>query len=393
MRLSREDRSIVSEWWFTVDRLMLSALFLLMVGGLLVSLAASPPIAIKHGLEPFYFVKRHALFFVPAILLLLAFSLLTPTQMRRLSLIVFLVAIGLMILVLLVGVEVKGAKRWLTIASYSLQPSEFAKPAFVVLIAWFFSESHARTDMPGNQFAIAFYAVFVGLLLVQPDFGQALLITCVWGGLFFLAGLSLRWVIGLGLVGVGGLVLAYKTFPHVADRINRFLDPSTGDTYQTDRALQSFIEGGWFGVGPGEGKLKNVLPDAHADFIFAVVAEEFGIIACTLLLGLFALIVLRGLTHAMREPDDFIRYAASGLVMLFGLQAAINMAVNVGLLPAKGMTLPFISYGGSSLIATSMTMGMALGLTRKRATPARLGPQIIASPSAEGPVASRSMRI
>jgi cell division protein FtsW len=366
MRLTRADRSVLSDWWFTVDRLMFFGLLLLMGVGLVLSLAASPPIAAKFGVEPFYFVRRHAALLLPAVAIMFAAATLTPKQIRRASLIIFLVGIALMALILVLGPEIKGAKRWLQLGALSIQPSEFVKPAFVVLTAWLFNESQKRPDVPGIQLAVALYALFATLLTLQPDFGQTLLVTLVWGALFYMAGINMVWIAALGLAGVAGIVTAYFLVPHVSSRIDRFLDPASGDTYQTDRSLDSFLHGGWFGRGPGEGTVKNVLPDSHTDFIFAVIAEEYGLIACLILLALFAFIVLRGLSKASQEPDGFIRHAVAGLVMLFGLQALINMAVNVGLLPAKGMTLPFISYGGSSLLAMALTMGFALGLTRKR---------------------------
>jgi cell division protein FtsW len=366
MRLTRADRSVLSDWWFTVDRLMFFALLLLMGAGVVLSLAASPPIAAKYHLEPFYFVRRHAALLLPAVAIMFAASTLTPKQIRRTSLVIFVVSIALMALILVLGPEIKGAKRWLQLGTVSIQPSEFVKPAFIVLTAWLFNESQKRSDVPGIQLAVALYAIFAVLLIMQPDFGQTLLITLVWGALFYMAGINLVWIGALGAAGVAGIVSVYFLVPHVASRIDRFLNPESGDTYQTDRSLDSFLHGGWFGRGPGEGTVKNVLPDSHTDFIFAVTAEEYGLIACLILLALFAFIVLRGLSKASQEPDGFIRHAVAGLVMLFGLQALINIAVNVGLLPSKGMTLPFISYGGSSLLAMALTMGFALGLTRKR---------------------------
>ena len=372
MRLTRADRSVLSDWWFTVDRLMFFGLLLLMGAGLVLSLAASPAIAAKFNVEPFHFVRRHAALLLPAVAIMFAASTLTPKQIRRASLIIFLAGIALMAVILVIGPEVKGAKRWLQIGALSIQPSEFVKPAFVVLTAWLFNESQKRPDVPGLPLAVALYAVFATMLILQPDFGQALLVTLVWGALFFMAGMNMVWIAALGAAGIGGIVAAYLFIPHVTSRIDRFLDPASGDTYQTDRSIDSFLQGGWFGRGPGEGTVKNVLPDSHTDFIFAVTAEEYGLIACFILLMLFAFIVLRGLSKASQEPDGFIRHAVAGLVMLFGLQAFINMAVNVGLLPAKGMTLPFVSYGGSSLLAMALTMGFALGLTRKRPMAGRL---------------------
>jgi len=383
MRLTRADRSVLSDWWFTVDRLMFFGLLLLMGLGLVLSLAASPPIAAKYDLEPFYFVRRHAALLLPAVAIMFAASTLTPKQIRRTSLVIFVLGIALMVLIIFLGPEIKGAKRWLQIGAVSLQPSEFVKPAFIVLTAWLFNESQKRRDIPGIQLAVALYLVFVVLLMMQPDFGQTLLITLVWGALVYMAGINLIWIGALALAGMAGIISAYFLVPHVASRIDRFLDPASGDTYQADRSLDSFLHGGWFGRGPGEGTVKNVLPDSHTDFIFAVTAEEYGLIACMILLCLFAFIVLRGLSKASQEPDGFIRHAVAGLIMLFGLQALINMAVNVGLLPAKGMTLPFISYGGSSLLAMALTMGFALGLTRKRPMAGRLKRTTHAEPEAE----------
>jgi len=383
MRLTRADRSVLSDWWFTVDRLMFFGLLLLMGAGLVLSLAASPPIAAKFDVEPFYFVRRHAALLLPAVAIMFTASTLTPKQIRRVSLVIFLLGIVLMALILVLGPEVRGAKRWLQIGALSIQPSEFVKPAFVVLTAWLFNESQKRPDVPGIPFAVALYAIFAALLVLQPDFGQTLLVTLVWGALFFMAGINMVWIAALGAAGIAGIVAAYLLVPHVTSRIDRFLDPASGDTYQADRSLDSFLHGGWFGRGPGEGTVKNVLPDSHTDFIFAVTAEEYGLIACFILLALFAFIVLRGLSKASREPDGFIRHAVAGLIMLFGLQALINMAVNVGLLPAKGMTLPFISYGGSSLLAMALTMGFALGLTRKRPMAGRLKRSVDAHPESE----------
>lgn len=366
MRITRADRSILSDWWFTVDRLMFFGLLLLMGAGLVLSLAASPAIAAKFDLEPFYFVRRHAALLLPTLAILFAASTLSPKQIRRASLVIFITGCALMAVIIFIGPEIKGAKRWLQIGAFSLQPSEFVKPAFVVLTAWLFNESQKRRDVPGIELAVALYGIFITLLVLQPDFGQALLVTLVWGALVYMAGINMVWILALGAAGAAGLTAAYFTMPHVASRIDRFISPETGDTYQTDRSIDSFLHGGWFGRGPGEGTVKNVLPDSHTDFIFAVTAEEYGLIACLILLTLFAFLVLRGLSKASQESDGFIRHAVAGLIMLFGLQTLINMAVNVGLLPAKGMTLPFVSYGGSSLLAMALTMGFALGLTRKR---------------------------
>jgi cell division protein FtsW len=364
--ISRAERTVLGEWWWTIDRVLLFALVTLMIAGIVLSMAASPPVAERLGLPLFHFVQRHLMFLPPAVGVLIAVSFLAPRDIRRLAVIVFAIGLALMAATLVIGPEIKGARRWLNVAGIAVQPSEFVKPCFVVLAAWLFAEGVRRRDVPGNLLAIALYGMTVGLLVMQPDLGQTILISAVWCGLFFLAGLSWVWVVGLGGVGAVGLFGAYRLLPHVAARIDRFLDPQTGDTFQVDTALEAFANGGWFGTGPGEGTVKRILPDSHTDFVFAVTGEEFGIIACILLAAVFACIVLRGLWRAMREDDPFIRFAIAGLTMLFGLQATINMMVNVHLMPAKGMTLPFVSYGGSSIVSLALGMGMLLALTRRR---------------------------
>jgi cell division protein FtsW len=364
--ISRVERTPFGEWWWTVDRLLLAALGGLMLAGIVLSLAASPPVAARIGLDPFHFVNRHVLYLLPAIVVLVATSFLPPRQIRRLALAVFVVSIALVAATLMIGAEVKGARRWIVLLGVNIQPSEFAKPAFVILIAWLFGESARRPEMPANAVALGLLLLVLALLVLQPDFGQTMLIALVWCALFFMAGMRLLWVGILGGVAALGIAGAYTMVPHVARRIKRFLDPSSGDTFQIDSAIGSFMRGGWFGQGPGEGTVKRILPDSHADFVFAVAAEEFGIVLCLFLVSLFAFIVIRALIHAMRTEDPFTRFAAAGLAILFGLQSAINMAVNLHLIPAKGMTLPFISYGGSSLISLAYGMGMLLALTRER---------------------------
>src|SRR5438874_3816478 len=364
--VSRVERTVFTAWWWTVDRLMLASLLALRLGGIVLSLAASPPVAARLGLEPFYFVNRHVLYLLPAIVVLLATSFLRPHTVRRLALVVFLVSLTLVMLTLIYGAEVKGARRWIVILGLNIQPSEFLKPAFVILIAWLFGESARRPEMPANTIALGMLGVSVAALVLQPDFGQTMLIALVWGALFFLAGMRMVWVVGLGGAAAVGLAGAYMTVPHVARRIQRFLDPASGDTFNIDQAVESFLRGGWLGRGPGEGTIKRILPESHTDFVFAVAAEEFGIVLCLMLLSLFAFIVLRGLRHAVRSEDPFTRFAAAGLSILFGLQSAINMAVNIHLMPAKGMTLPFISYGGSSMVSLAWGMGMLLAITRER---------------------------
>jgi len=364
--VSRAERTPFAAWWWTVDRLTLAALVAIMLGGIVLSLAASPPVAARLGFDAFYFVHRHVFYLVPALGVMLATSFLPPRQIRRLALIVFIASFALVVATLFIGAEVKGARRWIVLAGITIQPSEFLKPSFVILIAWLFAESARKSDVPATTFSLLLLLGVVGGLVLQPDFGQTMLIGLVWGALFFMAGMRLIWVVGLGGTALLGLAGAYATIPHVARRIKRFLDPASGDTFQVDTAVESFLRGGWFGRGPGEGTVKRILPDSHADFVFAVAAEEFGIVLCLVLVALFAFVVLRALAKAMRNDDPFVRFATAGLAVLFGAQSAINMAVNLALIPAKGMTLPFISYGGSSMISLAYGMGMLLALTRER---------------------------
>ncbi len=364
--ISRVERTPISEWWWTVDRPLLFAIIALMIGGVVLSLAASPNVAERLDLDLFHFVHRQVMFLIPAAAVMFGVSLLNPRGIRRVALVTFLIFWPAMILALFIGPEIKGAHRWLQIGPFGVQPSEFVKPAFIVLAAWLFAEGARRDDIPGHAMAIVLFAFVVGVLVLQPDFGQTMLIGIVWGALFFLAGLRWLYMGGLAGVGLAGIFVAYQVVPHVRERIAKFLDPGAGENFQAERAFESFVTGGWLGKGPGEGTIKRVLPDAHTDFIFAVTGEEFGIFFCLVLLGLIAFVVMRGLWHAMNEEEPFARLAVAGITMLFGLQSAINMAVNVQLMPAKGMTLPFISYGGSSLISLALGMGMLIALTRKR---------------------------
>jgi cell division protein FtsW len=364
--LSREQRNPFSDWWWTVDRLQLAAIIALILGGVILSLAASPQVATRIGLDPFHFFNRHVLFLLPSFIVLIGVSFLSPRQIRRTALIVFAVSIALIVITLLIGPEVKGSRRWITLIGVNIQASESAKPAFVVLAAWLFAESTRRPEMPATSMALVLLLMLVSLLVMEPDFGQTMLILMVWGSLFFIAGMRMIWVMGLAGAASAGLFGAYLLVPHVAGRIKRFMNPASGDTFQVDTAMEAFGNGGWFGLGPGEGIAKRSLPDSHTDFVFAVAAEEFGIILCLVLLALFAFVVIRALSRAYRSEDMFARFAASGLAILFGVQAAINMSVNLQLIPAKGMTLPFISYGGSSMVSLAYGVGMLLALTRQR---------------------------
>ena len=362
MLISRSDRGLLARWWFTIDRALLSSILLLMAIGVLISMAASPPVAERIGLDAFHFFRSQLFWLFFGVIGLVTVSFFDAVWVRRMAFATFFGSLALMVLALKFGPEIKGAHRWI----YGLQPSEFAKPGFVVFAAWFLADHIKRPDMPGHIISFGAAGVFLGLLVLEPDFGQTALVVLTFGFMLLVWGISWRYVFGLGALTVLAGGVSYKFASHVASRIDRFLNPSSGDTFQTDTAVTAFNNGGLMGTGPGGGVAKLVLPDAHTDMTFAVVGEEFGFIACTALMLLFFFIIFRVLKRAKMEEEPFAALAMTGLITMFGLQACINMGVNVGLLPAKGMTLPFISYGGSSLLGTALAMGFILALARGR---------------------------
>lgn len=363
---ARTDRSVLGRWWWTVDRWTLAAVITLMLSGVVMIMAASPPVAERIGADAFHFVRRHFVFLVPAVGLLLGVSLLSPRGVRRAAVVIFVLSVAMLVVTPIIGNEIKGARRWISIGAFSLQASEFVKPAFAVVAAWLFSETKRTPGFPGYWVSALLAAMLVGLLVWQPDFGMTVTVVTIWGGQLFLAGLPLIFVIGLAALAVAGLTAGYLFLPHVTERIDSFLNPASGDNYQIETAIRAFESGGVLGRGPGEGVVKDVLPDAHSDFIFAVAGEEFGLLACLLLLGLFAFIALRGFNRMTQEKDLFVMLAVAGLLIQFSMQAIVNMAVSLRLVPSTGMTLPFVSYGGSSLISVALGMGMMLALTRRR---------------------------
>lgn len=368
IQVPRDDRSVVGQWWWTVDRWSLGAILAIMAFGVLLTLAASPPAAERIGADSFMFAKRQFLFLPMALMVTLVISLASPRHVRRLALLVFCGSIVLLALTFVIGVEIKGARRWIAIPGLSsVQPSEFVKPSLAVISAWLLAQSRAERRAPGYFLCALLVGITLALLLLQPDLGMSIVVAAVWAAQLFVVGLPM-WVAGFGVIGgAGSLVGAYFVFNHVRSRFDRFLDPSSGDNYQVNTALEAFMNGSLFGRGPGEGTVKAQLPDAHTDFIMAVCGEEFGLICCLIILALFAFVTLRALSRASKETSLFITLAATGLGVQFGLQAAINMASTIQLIPAKGMTLPFISYGGSSALAMAICVGMLLSLTREHA--------------------------
>ena len=364
--LQRTDTSLFGRWWWTVDRWTLAAIAILLACGGVMTLAASPAVAERIDVGSFHFVKRQVVFLSLAALTIIGVSLMSPKGIRRLAILTTLGALALMLMTLVFGAEIKGASRWLSIGGLSLQPSEFVKPGIAVVAAWLFARQRMDDRFPGIQMSIAVYLVTMAILLMQPDVGMMIVVSVVWGTQFFVAGLPLVFVALIALTFMGAGVGAYFTFDHVQLRVDRFFGPDSEIGYQAARAIEAFQHGGILGRGPGEGRVKEVLPDAHADFIFAVTGEEFGLLACLVIVGLFAFVVLRGFARVMKLDDLFVLLAVAGLLSQFAVQALINMASSVSLIPPKGMTLPFISYGGSSTLALAIGMGMVLALTRER---------------------------
>ena len=365
---SRNDQSPVAQWFWTVDRGLLGAALALMGLGVALSFASSPAaiLADESITDPFHYSWRMMVFSGLGLSLMLTSSLLSPRGVRRIAVLALFGAILVMMALPFIGDTVKGAARWVNFGPFSLQPSEFAKPGLIVFAAWMFAEAQKGQGVPGVTIAFGFYALTVSLLLIQPDIGQTLLITTTFMAVFFMAGVPFKWMAVLASAGMAGLVSLYFVFGHMRDRLSRFFSPETTDTHQIDSASEAIRAGGLLGRGIGEGVMKRRVPDLHTDFIYSVGAEEFGLILSLIMIGLYAFIVIRGMRRAMKLTDPFEQTAAAGLFMLIGLQACINVAVNLNLIPTKGMTLPFISYGGSSMLAMGLTMGFALALTRRR---------------------------
>ncbi|HEY3947804.1 putative lipid II flippase FtsW [Phenylobacterium sp.] len=364
---ARSDRSPIGVWWWTVDRWMLGVVVLLIAIGVVIAFAASPAAAARMNIgDPFHFAVRQCVFAAISMCILIVTSMFDVKLVRRSAFFVWLIAIAIMLALPFMGHNAKGATRWIEIGGFTLQPSEFMKPALIILVAWMFSEGQKGEGVPGVSIAFVLYFISISLLLIQPDIGQTVLITVAFGAAFWMAGVPISWVMGLGATAIAGLSSTYFLFPHVAVRVDKFLSPDKADTHQVDAAKVAQAAGGLFGRGPGEGVLKRAIPDAHTDFAASVGAEEFGLVFLLVVVALFTIVVVRGLYRAMKLSDPFEQVAAAGLFVLVGQQAIINIAVNLDMIPTKGMTLPFISYGGSSMLAMGLTLGLALALTRRR---------------------------
>ena len=364
---SRVTEPVLPRWWRTIDKWSMTCVFLLFGIGLLLGLAASVPLASRNGLEPFYYVQRQAFFGGVALAVMVGVSMMSPAMVRRLGILGFVLAFIALCLLPFVGTDFgKGAVRWFSFGFASVQPSEFLKPAFILVVAWLMAASFDLNGPPGKSVSFVICMTVVGMLAMQPDFGQAALVLFGWGVVYFVAGAPMTLIaIVVGMVVVGGFG-AYESSEHFARRIDGFLTPDVDPRTQLGYATNAIQEGGFFGVGVGAGQVKWSLPDAHTDFIIAVAAEEYGLVLVLLIIALYPTIVVRSLMRLTKERDPFIRLAGTGLACIFGVQAMINMGVAVRLLPAKGMTLPFVSYGGSSVIAAGITVGALLAMTRMR---------------------------
>ena len=358
--------SIIGSWWLTIDRYMLTAILITIIFSVIMVTTASPAVAERIGLSSFYFIQKQLTYLFLALFIMISISFCTFELIKKFVLMGFIVFLVLMVAVLFIGEDIKGAKRWISLGITSIQPSEFIKPFFAVVTATILMQRYIEPNFHAFKISACLYCIVTGLLALQPDLGMAITISAIWGGQMFLAGLSMLWIIFLTIGGLTGLIAAYLFLPHVAVRINSFLEPKTSDNYQVTKSLEAFSNGGIYGTGPGEGIIKQNLPDSHTDFIFAVVGEELGMIVGLLVILLFAFIVIRGFLRVIKVGDLFAILSVSGLLLQLGFQAAVNIGVTLHLLPTKGMTLPFISYGGSSILSMSITTGIILALTRKR---------------------------
>ncbi len=364
---SRNSHSILSNWWWTVDKPMLGMVSGLMILGIFLTFSASPSVAQRVGQSSYHYIYRQCIFVPLAFLLMIFLSMQNLKFIRRFASIGYILAILLTVMTLFWGQEIKGAHRWIRILGFSLQPSEFIKPTFAIVAAWLFDAQRQYSEVPGTILSTGLFIFTAGLLLSQPDIGMTFVVSAIWLFQLFLNGLPMLWIFGFGALGICGFFVLYFTFPHFHTRIQQFITSEHELSYQVQKAMDAFQSGHYLGRGPGEGVAKLSIPDAHTDFIFAVAAEEFGFILCALLIGVYAAIVIRAMMISLKDKNYFIILSSAGLAASFGLQGIINMASSLHLMPTKGMTLPFISYGGSSVLASAIGIGMLLAITRKNA--------------------------
>jgi len=364
---SRNSRSLLSNWWWTVDKPLLAMVSGLMLLGIFLTFSASPSVAHRVGLSSYHYIYRQCVFIPLAFLIMIFLSMQNLKFIRRFASIGYIFALILTIMTLFWGQETKGATRWVHIMGFSLQPSEFLKPTFAIVAAWLFDAQKQYSEIPGTWLSATLFVITASVVLCQPDIGMTFVISAIWFFQFFLSGLPLIWIFGAGAICLGGAFLLYLTFPHFHTRIQQFITSEHELSYQVQKAFDAFQSGHYLGRGPGEGIAKLSIPDAHTDFIFAVAAEEFGFILCAVLIIVYAAIVIRAMRISMRDNNFFIIASTAGLAASFGLQCIINMASSLHLMPTKGMTLPFISYGGSSALASAIGIGMLLAITRKNA--------------------------
>lgn len=362
---ARNDRSVLGQWWWSVDRGILLILLTIIAIGVILSFSASPALATQLGLSRFYFVKRHLLFLLPSLCMIVGISLCNQVQIRKLSFVLLIIASALLVLTPFWGMEIKGAKRWITLGGISVQISEFIKPLFAIMTGWLLAKQQQNPDAyPGLALSIGLLLFLITCFMMQPDLGMTIILVGSWFVQIFVAGLPYVWIIVLlGLIPVVFLPV-YLLFPHVSYRIHMFLSKQD-EQYQVMKSLQAIAKGGLTGVGPGEGVIKKYVPDAHADFIFAVIGEEFGIIFCMVIIALYMSFLIRSALRIANAQSFFAMVTASGLLAQLSMQTLINISSSLGMIPTKGMTLPFISYGGSSLLALALSCGMLLSLTKK----------------------------
>lgn len=366
MQFNRKNAGVIARWWWTVDHRLLSALIILTVIGGILILSSSPSVAERNGIDAYHYVKKQSLFIFSGLILMFSMSTLSVIWVRRIGIIGFFVTLLFLALLPFIGVEIKGATRWVPLGFFTLQPSEFAKPLLAIVVGWMLSERYRVEGFRGYTIATLLYAVVALFLIFQPDWGMFVVVSGIWAGQMFVAGLPLLWLPVIIVAGVTALFLGYEFFPHVTKRIDSFLSPDAHENYQIEKSLEAFSHGGLLGVGPAQGVTKRHLPDSHTDFIFSVAGEEFGLAMTLFMLLVFGYVVFRGMQKIRHEQDLFIVFAVTGLLLHFGGQVIINMGVSLHLLPTKGMTLPFISYGGSSFWSCALGMGMFLALTRRR---------------------------